>query len=248
MSPPTERPPRTRLGAVCLAACVITGVTVAPAAWADTSDAVETIPRSDIATPALPGGDEGDGSGDDEDTPGEEETVPTPEPEESSIPSPGPSGSPSTIPTPPPIPSPEPSEIPSPSVPPIEIPAVPAPPALEVPSVESEVDVRLPTAARLGALLRLGSRDAAAAPTPQPTEEVHVEGGPDVGGSAELNTVVPPQDTTGRTDAVQVGALSDGSGTELVEPVVWGPWAGALGVAAAGVAVFVLRGGRQIGR
>ncbi|MFS0714828.1 hypothetical protein ABC195_13190 [Microbacterium sp. 2P01SA-2] len=236
---------RARLGAVCVAASVVAGAITAPSVWATTTGEVEIIPRAD--SPVAPTDPDDDGQSDDDvSVPAPGETVsPSPEPEPEPTPAPSPTGS---------GPTPSPSTSPSPVLPPVDpSPPVTVPPAPSPvpPRVEGEVEIELraPVAARLGALLRLAPRTGdPASPTPAPSDVVHIDGGPDVGGSAELGASVPAEDPTGRTDAVRVGSLHDGSGAELAEPAVWAPWGGALAVAGVGVVVLVLRGGRQIGR
>lgn len=231
---------RARLGAVCVAASVIAGAITAPSAWSVATDEIEIVPRSDAPVTSTEPED------------GEtNEDVVTPAPGESGTPSPEPTPEPSPTdaqPTPSPSSSPSPSQPTSEPSPPAPVPPAPAP---VPPRVEGEagIELRAPTAVRLGALLRLTPRNAVpASPTPEPSDVVHVDGGPDVGGSAQLGASVPAEDPTGRTDAVRVGSLHDGSGAELAQPAVWAPWGGALAVAGAAVAVLVLRGGRQIGR
>lgn len=248
-----------RLGAVCVAASVIGGAFAAPAAWAGTPDTLQIMARSDAAvSPVTPHESEPDtDSGDSvEDDSGD--GAETPAPEEPGDPeTPAPAPSPSATPD---QPAPTPSDTPAPSQPPAE-PAPPSqpsePPATEVPAqpapaphpprLEAPTELRAP-AARLGALLRLVPRESAGVPAPEPTDETEVDGGPNVGGSAELGASVPAQDPTGRTDAVRVGSLDMASGPDLAEPAIWAPWAGALGAAAAAVIVLVLRGGRHLGR
>ncbi|MGU3356083.1 MULTISPECIES: hypothetical protein [Microbacterium] len=231
---------RARLGAVCVAASVIAGAITAPSAWSVTADEIEVVPRSDApVAPVIP----------DEES---DEGVPTPAPGETETPSPAPTsepsptdGEPTPAPTTSPAPSPSSPADPPPTVP-VEQPPAPTPPRIET---DAQVELRASTAIRLGALLRLAPRGTdMATPTPEPSDAVHIDGGPDVGGSAQLGASVPAEDPTGRTDAVRVGSLHDGSGEELTRPVVWAPWAGALALAGAGVAILVLRGGRQIGR
>lgn len=257
MSSQPKHDVRSRLGAACLAVTLLTGgaAVVAPAtSWAGTGGTGETVApwsesedADDRGTP--PSGDtDGPGAPESEQPEQPGELPANPEPSDPATPTPVPTAEPTQTPTPAPSsPSPEPS---TPSPAPTDTPAPPAePPAEPVDPTRVEPGPRTPpsTAARLGALLRL---PAAAAPTPAPTpgDEVHLDGGPDVGGSAELSASVAPEAATGQTDAVQVGALNDGAGAALAHPVVWLPWAGALGAVAAAVAVVLVRGGRQIGR
>lgn len=238
MPVPKKQIARARLGAVCVAASVVAGAITAPAAWSATTQAVDTVP--DWEAPVAPLIPEDDSSDEDAATPAPGETVaPSPSPTD---PSP-PDGTPTPTPTP---------TSPTPTEPSVE-PSPPAPtepaPAPVPPRVDAEPESRVPTAVRLGALLGYAYRNpGVASPTPAPSDAVDLDGSPDVGGSAELGASVPAQDPTGRTDAVRVGSLHDGSGTELAQPAVWAPWGGALAVAGAAVVVLVLRGGRQIGR
>lgn len=262
MSSPTKHPARTRLhsartqlGAACLAVSMLAagaGTVAAPVVSAAQASA-ETDPSWPDSPANAPGPEgaipEGAIPEDADDDTSEPAPVPTPDPSSTTQPTPGTSPTPEPSPTssPPSTPTPEPST--TPDVPPADPPAeetVPAP-VVSVPRDERAERSPVSAAVRLGMMLRLPSADAAA-PEPQPTDAVHVDGGPDVGGSAQLSASVSPEAATGRTDAVQVGALSDGSGSTLTHPVVWAPWAGALVVAALGAAVLVLRGGRQIGR
>ena len=241
MPVPKKQFARARLGAVCVAASVVAGAITAPAAWSVTTEAVDPVPHSDApVAPVIP-----------DDTFSDEDDM-APAPGETVTPSPVPTDSPSPtdgVPTPTPTPTPT---SPAPTEPPVEpSPAAPTEPAPAPvpPRIDAEPDGRVPTAVRLGALLGYAYRNPGVAPpTPAPSDAVDLDGSPDVGGSAELGASVPAQDPTGRTDAVRVGSLHDGSGTELAKPAVWAPWGGALILAGAAVAVFVLRGGRQIGR
>ncbi|QLD13120.1 hypothetical protein [Microbacterium oleivorans] len=253
MSSPPKYALRARVGAACLAVTLVAGGTavVAPAAWAEVEDSGPATSLTDSDESETDRPDETPG---DPGTPGEEapeaprpSESPTPEP---TAPSPAPSDPPSPAPTssPEPTASPEPTSSPEPEpAPPLEEePPAPSQDPVETPRVETGPRVPSSAAARFGALLRLPT--AAASPALTPADEVHLDGGPDVGGSAELNASVSPEAATGQTDAVQVGALNDGAGAALAHPVVWTPWAGALGAAAAAVVVLLLRGGRQIGR
>ncbi|KAA9086953.1 hypothetical protein [Microbacterium radiodurans] len=229
---------RARRGVLCLAASVlITGPILVPGiAWAD-DDGVVPDPRATSTVGDLPAPDETDD--------------PTPAPGGTPTPDPSPSAPSTPAPTPTPAPSPPvaPPPVVEPPAPPVDSPA-PAP-APAVPPSGSSSDgsgVRLPAgvAVRLSSLLRFERQDQDAVPAAP--DDVHVDGGPDVGGTVELNATVEPDAPTGSVDAVQVRALTAERPTTLNEPVVWAPWAGALGVAAGAAALFILRGGRQIGR
>lgn len=246
---PTKQSARVRLQAAGLTAAVIAGCGVAAvpsaAVWgyagAETTLATpDPDPSAPLPAPVVPGDPADDGP-----QPGES---PEPAPTEPVTPAPVPTTPPPVIPEPAPEPAPTVTLPPAPPVPVPDIPVdetVPVP-GIELPRVESGTQVAAGAAARLGALLRLGRAAVAPVPVPQPTATVHVEGGPDVGGSAELNASIAPEGATGRTDAVQVGDLSGRTGSALTRPIVWGPWAGALGIAT--TAVVVVGGGLLFGR
>ena len=228
---------RARRGVLCLAASIlVTGPILAPGiAWADDDGAVPD-PSATSSVGDLPAPVETD-----EPTPGPSAT-PTPGPSPSSPATPAPS------PTPDPSPPIAPPPVVEPPVPPLDAPAPAVPPSG---STSDGSGSRLPAgvAVRLSSLLRFERQDQDAVPAvPPASDDVHVDGGPDVGGTVELNATVEPDAPTGSVDAVQVRALTAERPTTLTEPIVWAPWAGALGIAAGAAALFVLRGGRQIGR
>ncbi|MDD7929849.1 hypothetical protein [Microbacterium thalli] len=253
MPSPTKQSARVRLRAAGLTAAVLAGGGVAAlpgaVAWGHTGpettlSAPDPDPTAPQPAPALPAD-----PADDEPQPGES---PDPVPTEPVTPAPVPTTVPPVTPEPAPEPVPT---VGVPPAPPVPVPDVPVNetipvPDIELPRVEAGTQVAAGAAARVGALLRLGRAAVAPAPAPQPTETVHVDGGPDVGGSAELNAAIAPDGATGSTDAVQVGALSNGAGSSLTRPIVWAPWAGALGIATTAVVAVGagLRFGHRIGR
>ncbi|MEH3089087.1 MAG: hypothetical protein PGN24_05585 [Microbacterium arborescens] len=252
MSSPSKQSARARLGAACLAVSMLAagaGIVAAPvvASAQAEGETDPSWPDGPVNAPAL-----GESTPDEDDDASEPAPDPTPDPTATTQPTPGasPTPDPSESSSPPSTPTPEPTSTPvappvEPSAPPAEE-TVPAP-VVDVSSGEGRDRTPISAAARLGMLLRLPATEAPA-PEPQPSDAAHVDGGPDVGGSAQLSASVVPEAATGRTDAVQVGALNDGSGSALAHPAAWAPWAGALAVAAVGAAVLVLRGGRQLGR